>query len=171
MALTCQLTRREPKLLGQDGYRKIAGQVRRHVVAQVTQPIARSELEAQRLRKLLLAALALHVDDELARHRKRPCGAEIFFDQRQRKVDATGHAGRRVEAAVFDEQLVVGDTQLGEALRDVGREVPVSSDATAVEQPGRRQPVDAGAHRGNPSQLARTLLDEAHDFFVGRRLA
>ncbi|HEY0180230.1 MAG TPA: hypothetical protein VGC30_11465 [Dokdonella sp.] len=111
---------------------------------------------------------ALHVDHQLARDRERDARAEILLDQREREIDAGGDAAGAVVRAVLDEDRAAVDDEARNVLRERRGETPVGCDATAVEQSGRRDAVDAGADAGEPAQARRAFGDPRRGLAVRR---
>jgi hypothetical protein len=65
--------------------------------------------------ELLVLAIAAQVDDHLSRHPRHHDGPEVLLDQRQRHVDARGHARAGDDAAVLDEEAVFQHSRAGMA--------------------------------------------------------
>src|SRR6266702_2422633 len=65
-------------------------------------------------RELRLAARSTMIDHHVLSDASRDCGANIFFDQRQRQIYSRGYSSRSPNAPVLDEDLIRLDDDLRE---------------------------------------------------------
>ena len=118
---------------------------------------------------LRLAARPPVVDDQLARHRAGDVGAQILFDHGQRQIDPGGHAGRRPDRPVADEDAILLDPGLRVARLQRAGMVPVGGGTPAIEQAGLGEDERTRAGRGHPSGPGRGAPQESQQPRRGRR--
>src|SRR6266851_5777911 len=88
-----ELTRTQGRACRELLDRQVVTQMRGNPRREIGEPIARSGLESQRLGELPLPSRALHVDDQIPRHRQGELRAVVLFDQRQREIDGGRNPG------------------------------------------------------------------------------
>src|SRR5258708_38794615 len=106
----------------------------RHPNAQFTQRVSFKRLSPKRYTELGLVARSAQEDYQHASDFPSQGGAVIFLEQRQRKVDASGHASRGVEI------VVLNPDRLGV---DIGLE-------TRLTQPTGQSPQGSWSHNLQP---------------------
>src|SRR5208282_1494292 len=97
-------------------------------------------------------------------------GSVVFLDQGQRQIDSSSYAGRRIEMAVLNEERIRIDAQFGKALGNLAGEAPVCGYPPAIQQPGGRERINAGAHRSHAPDIARASLEPVRNARIGSRL-
>ncbi|SPA42357.1 protein of unknown function [Cupriavidus taiwanensis] len=115
-------------------------------------------LRQQHFAELGLAPGALDEDRQFPRRAQRDVVAVVVFDQRQRHVDAGGHAGRGPDPVLAHEDGVRVQRDRGKARAERGMHGPVRGRAPAVEQARLRQQEGAAAHRGDAGHAGGGLL-------------
>src|SRR5215472_12986782 len=91
---------------------------------QIGAAVAGHCLELQRLGELVLAARAFEKDHEFSGDRERNARTAIFFDQRQRQVDTSGDARRRVERPIPEEKGIRLNSKVRKALSNSAHMAP-----------------------------------------------
>src|SRR2546423_6486966 len=99
----------------------------------------------------------------------------VFFNQRQGQVHSGGHAGRRVNILVANEDGVRINVRARGALDQSVTPVPVGGGAAAIEQAGSSKQHCAGADRSDPTYSAGNLFQPTDDvrinFILFNRIA
>ena len=103
-----------------------------------------------------------------ARHAQRQFRPQIFFDQRQRQINAGGYSRRGVNISVTNEDRIGVELDGWKALDHLLTKVPVRRRAPPVEQAGGGQRERAAANRSDPTRRIRRFTQpgqEAGDLF------
>src|SRR5260370_27841345 len=118
---------------------KIGCKMLRHPNAQFTQRVWFKRLSPKRYTELGLVARSAQEDYQHASDFQSQGGAVIFLEQRQRKVDASGHASRGVEIVVLNPDRLGVDIDLGIALSQLGGKCPMGGGSAGLEPSGGSQ--------------------------------
>ena len=78
-------------------------------------------------------------DDQYACNFQRQCGSMVFFQKREREIDASGYFSRGIIVPVLNPNGCRINVYLWKAFRQFGGERPMSRGAAAVEKPGFSQ--------------------------------
>lgn len=155
-----ELPFREVNVFCQRGDGKVAREMVEQPREQLAHRLALSRLRAENRRILRLPPGTPEVDHEVTGDQSGRGLTVIVGDERQRHVDAGGHAGRRPKVAVVHIDGVGLDADFGIAPRQQLCLVPVGRGAAAVEE-SRRSTAFGRV-------LTRSLLDERSEgVFVG----
>ena len=98
---------------------------------------------------LRLSARATVIDDEILRHDTCEIGTIVLLDHAQGEIDARGHACRRPDRTVDDEDAILLHRYLRKARLQVAREQPVGGRPPSVEQPSLGEHEGTRADRGH----------------------
>ena len=128
---------------------------------QFAQAMAGRGLRLQRLAELRLLGAAQHRQRERAGDLHRHRMAEVVFDQRERELDAGGHAGRGPDRAVVHVDALALHAHLRPQRLQLVAAAPVRGGLAAVEQAGGREHERAAAHAGHAADARRRLLSQA----------
>jgi hypothetical protein len=122
---------------------------------QIAHGSAVGSLQRERGAELRLAARTAKKDDEGARHEQRQFRPQVFFDQRQRQIDAGGHSGRGVDVPVANEDRIGIESDGGKTFGHLPTKVPVRRRATTVEQAGGGKRERPATDRSDPPRRIR----------------
>ena len=100
---------------------KVPIQVSHHPGRQVSEAAGGGDLKLQGLGKLFLSSRALHIHHEFARYGESDLWSEVFFDQRQGKINAGSNARRGVKLSVANVERAGIDLETGKTLRQFRR--------------------------------------------------
>ena len=157
------MTRTHVRARGHRLHGVLAGHVLDDLALDLAQRLALGLLGGERRAELRLAAGTAQEEHEVARDRERRLPVEVPLDERQREVHAGGHAGRRPDIAVADEDRLGVDLDAGVQARKGGRGRPVGRGAAAVQEPGLSENEGAGAHRGGAAGAGGGARDPADE--------
>jgi hypothetical protein len=114
-------------------------------------------LQRERGAELRLTARAAKKDDEGARHEQRQFRAPVFFDQRQRQINAGSHSRRGVDIPITNKDRIGIELDGGKTFGHSPAKMPVRRRAPPVEQAGGGQGERAHADRPDPPRRIRRL--------------
>jgi hypothetical protein len=163
-----EIARTHPDLRGHslDGQR--FAQVVQQPDLQIAHGRAVGSLQRERGAESRLAARTAKKDDQGARHEQRQLRPPIFFDQRQRQIDACSHSGRGVDVPVANVDRVGIESDCGKTFGHLPAKMPVRRRATTVEQAGGGKRERSATDRSDPPRRIRRFPEpgqEARDLF------
>ena len=163
-----EIARTHPDLRGHslDGQR--FAQVVQHPDLQIAHGRAVGSLQRERGAELRLAARTAKKDDQGARHEQRQFRPPVFFDQRQRQIDACSHSSRGIDVPVANVDRVGIESDCGKTFGHLPAKMPVRRRATTVEQAGGGKRERPATDRSDPPRRIRRFPEpgqEARDLF------
>ena len=135
---------------------------------QLAQRRAVGSLQRERGAELRLAARTAQKNNQGARHAQRQFRSQIFFDQRQRQINACSNSRRGVDISVANEDRIGIELDSWKTFGHLLTKVPVRRRAPPVEQAGGCQRERAATDRSDPPSRIRCFSQpgqEARDLF------